>query len=70
MLYEVITKKEDTTILMNNFIADFFKWALELVYSFVGSYGWAIIIVTVLMRIVVLPLDIQQRKGMRSYNFV
>ena len=48
---------------MNNFIADFFKWALELVYSFVGSYGWSIIIVTVLMRIVVLPLDIQQRQG-------
>jgi len=50
---------------MSNPIADFFKWALELVYSFVGSYGWSIIIVTVLMRLVVLPLDIKQRKGMR-----
>ena len=50
---------------MNNFIADFFKWALELVYSFIGSYGWAIIIVTIIMRIIVLPLDIRQRRGMR-----
>ncbi len=50
---------------MNNFIADFFRWALEAVYSFVGSYGWSIIIVTVLMRLAVLPLDIRQRKGMR-----
>ena len=50
---------------MNNFIADFFKWALELVYSFVGSYGWSIIVVTILMRLVTLPLDIRQRKGMR-----
>lgn len=50
---------------MNNFIADFFRWALETVYSFVGSYGGAIIVVTILMRLVVLPLDIRQRKGMR-----
>jgi len=50
---------------MNNFIADFFKWALELIYGFVGSYGWAIIIVTIIMRLIVLPLDIKQRRGMR-----
>ncbi len=50
---------------MNNFIADFFRWAIELIYSFVGSYGWSIVVVTILMRLVVLPLDIRQRKGMR-----
>lgn len=38
---------------------------METIYSFVGSYGWTIIIVTVLMRLAVLPLDIKQRRGMR-----
>lgn len=38
---------------------------MESIYSFVGSYGWTIIIVTVLMRLAVLPLDIKQRRGMR-----
>ena len=50
---------------MNNPLADLFKWALEMVYGIVGSYGWAIIIITIIMRLVVLPLDIKQRKGMR-----
>ena len=51
--------------LSNNFISDLFRLVLDLVYNVVGSYGWAIIIVTVLMRLAVLPLDIRQRKGMR-----
>ena len=55
---------------MNNFIADFFRWAIDLIYGFVGSYGWTIVIVTIIMRIVVLPLDIKQRKNMRHQQKV
>lgn len=38
---------------------------INLINSFVHSYGWSIIVVTILMRLAVLPLDIKQRRGMR-----
>lgn len=51
--------------LSDNFIADFFKMALNFIYSFVGSYGWSIVILTILFKLLLLPLDIKQKKGMR-----
>lgn len=36
------------------------------IYSLVGNYGWAIVLFTILIRIVLLPLDIKNRQGMRK----
>lgn len=36
------------------------------IYSFVGNYGWAIVLFTVLIRLLLLPLDIKSRQGMRK----
>lgn len=52
--------------LYNNFIADFFKIALDFIYNIVGSYGWSIVLLTVLFRLLMLPLDIKQKKNTRK----
>lgn len=36
------------------------------IYSFVGNYGWAIVLFTILIRLLLLPLDIKSRQGMRK----
>ena len=51
--------------LSDNFIADFFIKALDWIQSFVGSYGWSIVLLTIFFKLVLLPLDIKQKKGMR-----
>ncbi len=52
--------------LSDNFIADFFKTALGFIQSYVGSYGWSIVLLTVLFRLLLLPLDIKQKKNMHK----
>ena len=52
--------------LSDNFIADFFIKALDWIQSFVGSYGWSIVLLTIFFKLVLLPLDIKQKKGMRK----
>ena len=49
--------------LYNNFIADFFAWCLNGINSLVGNYWVAIIILTVLIRLAMLPLDLRQRRN-------
>ncbi len=51
--------------LSDNFIADFFVTALKWIYSFVQSYGWSIVLLTIFFKVALLPLDIKQKKGMR-----
>lgn len=46
------------------FIGDILRWALDLIYSLVGNYGWAVLIFTLLIRLVLMPLDIKSRKSM------
>jgi len=50
--------------LQDNFLADFFKMLLDYIYDFIGSYGWSIVILTILFRVALIPLDIKQRKNM------
>ncbi len=52
--------------LYNNFISRFFTQALEFINGIVGSYGWSIVILTILFRLALLPLDIRQKKNMRK----
>lgn len=52
--------------LSNNFISDFFVVALKWVFSIVQNYSVAIIIVTVAIRLLILPLDLKQKKNGRK----
>ena len=47
-------------------INEFLKTILEWIYGFVGNYGWSVVLFTLLIRFVLLPLDIKQRKSMRA----
>ncbi len=52
--------------LSNNFISDFFVLVLKWVYGMVQDYSVAIIIVTILVRLLILPLDLRQKKSARK----
>lgn len=52
--------------LSNNFISDFFVLVLKWVYGMVQNYSLAIIVVTILVRLVILPLDLRQKKSSRK----
>ena len=47
-------------------LVDFVVHILNAIYGVVGNYGIAIIIVTVLMRIVIFPLTLKQEKSMKK----
>ena len=46
------------------FFTQIFRSVLEWLYSWMRDYGWATIVFTILMRMIMLPLDIKNRKGM------
>ena len=47
-------------------LVDFVVHVLNAIYGVVGNYGIAIIIITILMRIVVFPLTLKQEKSMKK----
>ncbi len=47
-------------------MTDFFTSILNWIQSFAGNYGWSIVLFTVLVRLILLPLDYKNRKGMRK----
>ena len=47
-------------------INEFLKTILEWIYSFVGNYGWAVVLFTLLVRLIVMPFDYKSRVGMRK----
>ena len=42
-------------------INEFLKTILEWIYSFVGNYGWAVVLFTLLVRLIVMPFDYKSR---------
>ena len=48
------------------FLSVWFAEALRWLNSFIGSYAWTIILFTIAVKIVMLPLDIKQRKSMNK----
>ena len=46
-----------------NAVASFFATIINAIYTFVPSYGWAIIIFTIITRLILLPLTLQQLKS-------
>ena len=51
---------------MNEALFNFLSW----INSWVGSWGWAMVIFTVLIRLVLTPLDIRSRAGMRKTQLI
>lgn len=41
-------------------------WIINLIYSLVQNYGWAIIIFTVIIKLILLPLNIKSQKAMKK----
>ncbi len=56
--------------LSDNFIADFFALALKWVDSIVQSYPLAIIILTIALRVLILPLDLRQKRSSRQMALI
>ena len=51
---------------MFEWINVFFMNALNWIYGWVGNYGWAVVIFTLLTRLVLMPLDVKSRRSMRA----
>ncbi len=58
----------DTTVNLGffTFLAYPILWSLKYIYSFVGNYGWAIIILTIFIKLLTYPLVYKSMKGMRK----
>lgn len=56
--------------LSNNFISDFFVMVLKWVFSFIHDYSGAIILVTIAIRLLILPLDLRQKKSTRKMSLL
>ena len=55
---------------MFNFFANIFGYILEWIYLLVKNYGLAIIIFSVLVKIVMLPISIRQQKTMKKNEII
>lgn len=53
-----------------NPISQALKVVLDFIVSIVGNYGWSVVVFTVLIRLLVLPLDIQSKKGMKRQQLL
>ena len=51
---------------MFKFFANLFGYLLNAIYGFIGNYGLAIIIFTVLVKLVMLPVSVKQQKTMKK----
>mgnify|MGYP002551065776 CR=1 FL=1 len=51
---------------MFQFFANIFGYLLNFINNFVGNYGWAIIIFTIIIKLIMLPLSIKQQKSMKK----
>ena len=49
-----------------NFVSQTLKNVLDFIVGIVGNYGWSVIVFTLLIRLLVLPLDIQSKKAMKK----
>ena len=45
-------------------------YVLSLIYNFVQNYGWAVIIFTIITKLIILPLSVKQQKSMSKMQSV
>ena len=48
------------------FFANIFGYVLKLLYNIVGNYGWAIILFSVIVKVLMLPISIKQQKTLKK----
>lgn len=48
------------------FLANLFGYVLNFLYNLVQNYGWAMILFSVLLQLILLPLSIKQQKSMKK----
>jgi len=48
------------------FFANIFGYVLKMLYSVVGNYGWAIILFSIIVKVLMLPISIKQQKTMKK----
>ncbi len=48
------------------FFANIFGYVLKLLYNIVGNYGWAIILFSVLVKVLMLPISMKQQKTLKK----
>ena len=53
-----------------NIISQTLKTVLDFIVSIVGNYGWSVVVFTILIRLLVLPLDIQSKKAMKRQQML
>ena len=41
-------------------------WIIKLIFDLVSNYGWAIIIFTIIVKLILLPLNIKSQKAMKK----
>ncbi len=49
-----------------SFLANLFGYVLNFLYEWLQSYGWAMILFTILLQLVLLPLSIRQQKSLKK----
>ena len=48
------------------FFANIFGYVLNFLYSFIGNFGWAIILFSVIVKVAMLPISFKQQKTMKK----
>jgi YidC/Oxa1 family membrane protein insertase len=43
-------------------------WVLNYLYEFLHNYGWAIVVMTILINLLLLPLNLKSAQGMKKYT--
>ena len=49
-------------------VARLLLWVLNYLYNFLHNYGWAIVVMTILINLLLLPLNLKGAQGMKKYN--
>ncbi|NLG25817.1 MAG: YidC/Oxa1 family membrane protein insertase [Clostridiales bacterium] len=50
------------------FVGDLLRSLLDLIYHVVPNYGWAVILFTLVIRLVLMPLDIKSKRSMKNMS--
>ncbi len=50
------------------FFANLFGYLLNFIYNVIGNYGWAIIVFSIIIKLVMIPLSIKQQKTLKKNN--
>ena len=48
------------------FFANIFGYVLKFLYDLVGNFGWAIILFSILIKVIMIPISIKQQKAMKK----